>query len=131
MWLMKKMQIFTTFIFFSVLTTFGYASISSLSNTQKIKESRVLLDSQLEKLMKEPRKLEKFHYAGSDGEFDVFVGEQWSMHSYPVAAKKTERFYKVKNSKYTPAKKFKVTKNHKRWVLISKAKAPKVKNEDA
>lgn len=117
---MKKALILT------IAYIFGLTSLSHAEDEKVV----ILKDNQLVELLKEPRQNENFHYAGTEDGFDFFVGEQWAMHSFPKAAKKTERFYKVKNSKLAPLEKFKATKNQKKWVLIQKAHIPKIKEED-
>ncbi len=71
-------------------------------------------DNDLRSKMAKPREQEQFYYVGSKNEFDYFVGEQWSLHSYPPSAKETERYYKIRNSKI-PKERFPLTKDVKEW----------------
>lgn len=69
--------------------------------------------------MSRPRDMERFHYIGSQADHDYFAGEQWALHSHPHAARKTERFFKVKQSGMI-TERFPLTKETSRWTELRK-----------
>ena len=81
------------------------------------KDAFMVTDSEFRGIMSSPRELERFHYIGTRRTYDYFVGEQWSMHTFGPAAKKTERYFKIKNSSYVN-KRFPTTKDTEKWILI-------------
>ena len=76
--------------------------------------SREVTDAELDAIMLTPRPMEEFHYAGSRDDLDVFVGEQWSANSHPAAAKRTEIYYKIRNSRRVQTR-FPLTTDVTKW----------------
>lgn len=79
--------------------------------------SREVTDAELKEIMSQPRRLERFHYLGSQDKYDYFVGEQWMGNSYPPAARRTELYYKVRDSIQVD-KHFPLTKDTSQWQVL-------------
>ncbi len=79
--------------------------------------AKLVTDDEFQKIMMNRREGEFFHYIGSKGEYDYFVGEQWCMNSYPPAAKASEVYYKIKESGLVNEK-MELTKEMKKWFDI-------------
>jgi hypothetical protein len=79
--------------------------------------AREVTDADLDAIMLTPRPMEKFHYAGSRDNLDVFVGEQWSANSHPAAAKRTEIYYNIRNSRRVQTR-FPLTTDVTKWMKL-------------
>ena len=81
----------------------------------------IITDNEFEKIFQNQREAENFHYMGTKNGFDYVVGEQWAAHSLPSKAKSTERYFRIKQSKYI-RERFKYTSDIKQWVTIKDLK---------
>lgn len=85
--------------------------------------AREVTDADLDTIMLTPRPAEEFHYAGSRDDLDFFVGEQWSANSHPVAARRTEIYYQIRNSRRI-ATRFPLTKDAGKWMKLKTPESP-------
>lgn len=93
------------------------APIACLLLLAGCRNATLLTDAEFQALRSNPRPGERFHYVGSEGEYDYFVGEQWSWNSIPAAARQTEHCYKIKLSSIV-SQHMPLTDDVTQWVLI-------------